>query len=133
VESSPDVGSTFTRFLPQRYIGAEAGKPLKTQEIETNAAVPRLPAHADFTDRKILLVDDDIRNIFAINSVLEARKMTVLHAENGKICIILFIDLVLTQRSLDLSIYRVIPGLLGVSARLYGLIWEETDSEGPHV
>ena len=32
----------------------------------------------------VLLVDDDIRNIFAINSVLEARRMRVLHAENGR-------------------------------------------------
>ena len=30
-------------------------------------------------------MDDDIRNIFAINSVLESRKMKVLHAENGKL------------------------------------------------
>ncbi len=32
----------------------------------------------------MLLVDDDVRNVFAINSVLESRGMEVLHAENGK-------------------------------------------------
>ncbi len=34
--------------------------------------------------RTVLIVDDDVRNIFALTSVLEARKMEVLHAENGQ-------------------------------------------------
>src|SRR4051812_33273066 len=34
--------------------------------------------------KKVLLVDDDIRNIFAMTSVLERFKMHVLSAENGK-------------------------------------------------
>jgi len=42
-----------------------------------------LPANVDFSGRKILVMDDDIRNIFAINSVLESQDMCVLHAENG--------------------------------------------------
>ena len=33
--------------------------------------------------RKVLIVDDDVRNIFALTSVLEAHNMEVLHAENG--------------------------------------------------
>jgi len=32
----------------------------------------------------VLLVDDDVRNIFAITSVLERYKMQVAYAENGK-------------------------------------------------
>ena len=32
---------------------------------------------------KILVVDDDIRNIFAVASALERQRATVLHAENG--------------------------------------------------
>ena len=35
-------------------------------------------------DKKVLLVDDDIRNIFAMTSVLERFKMQVISAENGK-------------------------------------------------
>jgi CheY-like chemotaxis protein len=34
--------------------------------------------------KKVLLVDDDIRNIFALTSVLERHGMEVLSAENGK-------------------------------------------------
>ncbi len=34
--------------------------------------------------KKVLLVDDDIRNIFAMTSVLERFKMRVVSAENGK-------------------------------------------------
>ena len=34
-------------------------------------------------NRKVLVVDDDIRNIFALNSVLERRGMEVISANNG--------------------------------------------------
>jgi HAMP domain-containing protein/CheY-like chemotaxis protein/signal transduction histidine kinase len=34
--------------------------------------------------RKVLVVDDDIRNIFALNSVLERHKMDVISATNGQ-------------------------------------------------
>jgi CheY-like chemotaxis protein/signal transduction histidine kinase len=53
-----------------------------------------------FKGRHILIVDDDMRNIFALTSVLESHEMTVSYAENGKDGIILLqstpdIDLVL--------------------------------------
>ncbi|HEY0827438.1 MAG TPA: response regulator [Bacilli bacterium] len=38
-----------------------------------------------FIDKKILLVDDDIRNVFALSSVLESYRMQVIFAENGKV------------------------------------------------
>jgi CheY-like chemotaxis protein len=34
--------------------------------------------------RKVLIVDDDVRNIFALTSSLESYNMSVLHAENGQ-------------------------------------------------
>lgn len=39
---------------------------------------------APFENKKILLVDDDVRNVFALSSVLEHRRMNVIYAENGK-------------------------------------------------
>jgi CheY-like chemotaxis protein len=38
-------------------------------------------------DKKVLVVDDDVRNIFALSSVLERRGMTVLTAETGRAAI----------------------------------------------
>jgi len=40
--------------------------------------------HGVLEGKKVLLVDDDIRNIFAMTSVLERFKMNVISAENGK-------------------------------------------------
>jgi CheY-like chemotaxis protein/HAMP domain-containing protein len=37
-----------------------------------------------FNDKRILIVDDDVRNVFALTSVLEAHGMDVLYAENGR-------------------------------------------------
>src|ERR671934_1150677 len=41
-------------------------------------------AEAIFEGRKIMIVDDDVRNVFALTSVLEAHGMEVLFAENGR-------------------------------------------------
>jgi len=39
---------------------------------------------AVFQGKQILLVDDDVRNVFALASALESRGMDILFAENGK-------------------------------------------------
>ncbi len=41
-------------------------------------------ADAVFQGRKILIVDDDVRNVFALASVLEAYGMEVVYGENGR-------------------------------------------------
>ncbi|KNB51369.1 histidine kinase [Streptomyces caatingaensis] len=41
-------------------------------------------AAAGFHGEKVLIVDDDIRNVFALTSVLEQHGLTVLYAENGR-------------------------------------------------
>jgi len=37
-----------------------------------------------FEGKKVLIVDDDVRNIFALTSMLERYKMNVVYAENGR-------------------------------------------------
>ena len=41
-------------------------------------------AEAIFKGKKVLVVDDDVRNIYALSSVLEEAGMNVVFAENGK-------------------------------------------------
>ncbi|WP_345640173.1 response regulator, partial [Streptomyces tremellae] len=43
---------------------------------------PRGPV--SFHAEKVLIVDDDVRNVFALTSVLEAHGLNVLYAENGR-------------------------------------------------
>src|SRR5450759_2344413 len=40
-----------------------------------------------FHSKKILVVDDDMRNLFALSKVLQERGMEILKAENGKIAL----------------------------------------------
>ena len=82
VESEPGKGSTFRLFMPLKYTGLESHANQSQREIPT--ARPNLPKNVDFTNRKILIVDDDVRNLFALSSLLRARGMEVFHAENGK-------------------------------------------------
>jgi len=82
VESAPGMGSTFTLYLPEKYIGAETVS--KGNGDIREISHPSLPKNADFKGKKILIVDDDMRNIYAMTSVLEPWGMIVSHADNGK-------------------------------------------------
>lgn len=59
----------------------------RVQEVE-NADIPRRqPIITDdkiLNGKKVLLVDDDVRNVFALNTLLEEQNMNVITAENGK-------------------------------------------------
>ncbi|MEV7927687.1 HAMP domain-containing protein [Kitasatospora sp. NPDC088264] len=47
---------------------------------------PPRPSRSDvrFDGQQVLIVDDDVRNVFALTSVLEQHGLTVLYAENGR-------------------------------------------------
>ena len=59
---------------PESTLGAEQRRLL--EQVHTADAV--------FAGKKVLVVDDDVRNLFALASALEARGMEVLFAENGR-------------------------------------------------
>ncbi|WP_202796910.1 response regulator [Pedosphaera parvula] len=54
-------------------------------------------------NKKVLLVDDDIRNIFAMTSVLERFKMSVVSAENGKDAI----EILVNSRDIDIVLMDI--------------------------
>ncbi|MDB5692962.1 MAG: response regulator, partial [Alphaproteobacteria bacterium] len=54
------------------------------EEAEAAAPVPAARAVPELAGAKILIVDDDIRNIYSLTSVLETYDVEVLHAERGK-------------------------------------------------
>ena len=62
---------------------AEMLKPRKRRKnVEASAAPTR--SMPELAGAKVLIVDDDIRNIFSLTSVLESYDVEVLHAERGK-------------------------------------------------
>jgi CheY-like chemotaxis protein len=94
VESVPGAGSTFTLVLPETYSGPETarsgekgpsalGDP-SSDPSETPSSEEPFSSEG-LAGKKVLVVDDDIRNIFAIHSVLEAQGMKAIHAENGRV------------------------------------------------
>ncbi|WP_174569426.1 HAMP domain-containing protein [Streptomyces qaidamensis] len=109
-ESAPGKGSTFTLYVPVVSPGHPAPAPVP--EDPTGPPLPLRPAAESFpvthdaddawpsptkleawtsgrpgrvlAGRRVLIVDDDIRNVFALTHVLGRVGMTVLYAENGR-------------------------------------------------
>jgi CheY-like chemotaxis protein len=52
--------------------------------LNDNDVAPSTRAVPELAGAKILIVDDDIRNIYSLTSVLESYDVEVLHAERGK-------------------------------------------------
>ena len=91
LKSIEGEGSEFTLYLPQSYAGwdmdpqySDAHPPGPDSVIgdETDGEVEDEDAII-FSGEKVLVVDDDVRNIFAISSVLENHKLNVVFAESG--------------------------------------------------
>ncbi|WP_329547634.1 HAMP domain-containing protein [Streptomyces sp. NBC_01356] len=106
-ESKPGQGSTFTLYVP---VISPGHAPTGPTHEDQNLPVPELstePYTAHDTDdtwptptkleawkagragqvlpgRRVLIVDDDIRNVFALTHVLGRVGMPVLYAENGR-------------------------------------------------
>jgi hypothetical protein len=86
--SRVDEGSTFTLLLPvdaftAGVVPVQGGTPLDELTPRPSREVALLDDEA-FAAKKVLIVDDDVRNVFALTSVLERRGMSVVYAENGR-------------------------------------------------
>jgi CheY-like chemotaxis protein len=75
--------TTMERLLDETALflhRVEANLPERKQRVLRRLA----KADPELAERCVLVVDDDLRNIFALTSLLEGHKMNVLYAENGK-------------------------------------------------
>ena len=86
VESLKGAGSRFTVFLPFSP-GAQVESALRQRQREELPLGPRpraaQAALAGLAGRKVLIIDDDIRNVFALTGALEEHGIRVLDAESG--------------------------------------------------
>jgi HAMP domain-containing protein/signal transduction histidine kinase/ActR/RegA family two-component response regulator len=102
LKSAPGAGSTFTLYLPvspedytpqgvheaaASYENGHADGPAEEiRAIAEAPAPPALGAGPSLAGHKILVVDDDVRNLFAVTSLLERRAATVLPASSAREC-----------------------------------------------
>ncbi|MET7622418.1 HAMP domain-containing protein [Streptomyces sp. NPDC005408] len=78
------LGSMEQRHaLPGRQ-GTAPGGPEQWAGANGSQEVPEARRTFAFDSEKVLIVDDDIRNVFALTSVLEQHGLSVLYAENGR-------------------------------------------------
>ncbi|HEY1970332.1 MAG TPA: ATP-binding protein [Pseudonocardia sp.] len=100
VTSEVGTGSVFTLYLPDELPTAPGGTaPRRLSEpsglleprpdgrgpiLRSNAGPPRMERPTmDLAGVTVLIVDDDVRNVFALTSALELHGLRVLYADNG--------------------------------------------------
>jgi CheY-like chemotaxis protein len=74
---------TIERLLDETMILLHRKESLLSPDQRSVLAASRV-SDPLLAGRKVLVVDDDLRNIFALTSVLESRDLKILHAENGR-------------------------------------------------
>ncbi|WP_231510767.1 CHASE3 domain-containing protein [Bacillus sp. UNC438CL73TsuS30] len=94
LESEPHKGSTFTIYIPSRLESEVQQEEQGLKEVAAGVnevAATQVPFEIKspssehlFKGKKVLLVDDDARNVFALVTALERKGMVVQVAENGK-------------------------------------------------
>jgi CheY-like chemotaxis protein len=92
---------------PQRLLDEVAmflHRPLSALDVTRRDMIQQLhDADAVLSGKKVLIVDDDIRNIFAMTSLLEPHKMNILSAETGRGAI----EMLQTQADIDVVLMDI--------------------------
>ncbi len=102
--SVPGRGSVFTLYLPVRYRGAKPRPPQRLSSLASPSTGTDSTADwPDLRGRKVLVVDDDARNIFALAAFLENQGMEVVTATNGRRAI----DIVATTPSMSIVLMDI--------------------------
>ncbi len=127
VQSKPGEGSTFTVYLPDSKIPTEIKEINNNKISRTIHKTENTPAPLTYEEQKraevlaadlfdgktILVVDDDIRNIYALREVILPTKAKVLSANTGKEAL----DLLDKGEQIDLIIMDVMmPEMSGLEA-----------------
>ncbi len=88
LSSAPGEGSSFTVYLPSEADGSARMRPASAGAAHAPppspvAQAPEDPPVAGLAGRKVLVVDDDIRNVFALTSLLERCQALVVSTQSG--------------------------------------------------
>ncbi|MDX6410179.1 MAG: hypothetical protein QOE13_3250, partial [Gaiellaceae bacterium] len=85
VSSAQGAGSTFTVYLPGARAETAAVRPLPARRplVVPDLRPSEIPANLGFEGAKVLVIDDDFRNIFAMTALLERGRANVTVAESG--------------------------------------------------
>ncbi|MGW8489829.1 HAMP domain-containing protein [Streptomyces sp. NPDC055886] len=78
------AGRMTSESAPQQEEWVQGGQGESQGQEQGAAAEPAPRRTFRFRGEKVLIVDDDIRNVFALTSVLEQHGLSVLYAENGR-------------------------------------------------
>jgi len=77
---------------------------IKNKHPETSISVTNnFSVNSGFKGKKILLVDDDIRNIYALAQILEEKEIEILEAENGEVAI----EILKNNKDIDLILMDI--------------------------
>jgi signal transduction histidine kinase len=85
LQSSPGRGSTFTLYVPLMPALAES-EPWEPEPAQSPPALPAPQTPSELRGCTVLLVDDDVHNLFAVTSLLERYGARVLPANNAQEC-----------------------------------------------
>jgi HAMP domain-containing protein/signal transduction histidine kinase len=97
VQSEAGAGSTFTLYVPAAYPFEDRDVPPAPALEPAPVPMPQTPVLTSapalagtvldgpdvLSGARVLVVDDDVRNVFALTSALELHGMQVLYADNG--------------------------------------------------